>query len=322
MQASTALNETRLPRQVLRRSAAIEARLAAAKSGPEADPADPNAPPAQTAAQPAGPQPGDTPVPADPPEQGVEYWKQRFLSSEGRIKAQARTHREEVDALHQQVSELTEQIRTLQASAPAPKVDLGEFLTPEQVEALGEEQAQLVVETAVKAMRKQVDATIAAAVKPLQDREARQRKDDSESRKRDFVAEIEASIPDYDEVDKSPGWNAWLTQEDPTSGIVRGELLTTHISRANAAGVVRMFKAYKATLPKTPTPPVAAAGSGAGPSGDAPAAPTHGLTRPTPAEITTFYTRCSTKRKGQPGYVTDQERIEFEKRLKLVAAPR
>jgi hypothetical protein len=143
-----------------------------------------------------------------------------------------------------------------------------------------------------------------------------------ESRKRDFVAEIEASIPDYTEVDASPGWHAWLEQEDPASGIVRGELLTTHIRKANAAGAVKMFKAYKASLPKTPAPPVAAAGSGAGPSGDAPPAPLHGLTKLSPAEITAFYTRCSTKRPGQPGYVTDQERMEFEKRLKLVAAPR
>jgi hypothetical protein len=318
MSASTAQNETRLPRAVLRISAATQARIDEqnAKRGTKPDPVDPNAPPAQTATPPADLTPGPQ-VQGDPREQDPTYWKQRFLSTEGRLKAAVAAHREETEAIHQQMSELTEQIRTLQAAAPAPKTELGELLTPEQVETLGEEQAQVVVETVMKAARKQVDTAIAAALKPLQDRETRQRATDVETRKREFVTQLTELVPDYPEVDVSPGWLVWLEQEDPATGHVRQELMNAHITRGNAPAVAKFFNAYKATLPKTPAPPVAAAGSGAGPSGDALPPSTRGLTKPSQAEIREFYKRCSTKRQGQPGYVTDQERVEFEKRLRL-----
>lgn len=326
MQASTAKNETRLPRAVMRISESVQARIDErnAQRGTKLDPVvpDASAQPPQTATPPADLTPGPQVPESDPRESNPVYWKQRFLSTEGRLKAAVATHREETEALHQQVSELTEQIRNLQASAPAPKTDLGELLTPEQVETLGEDQAQVIVETVMKAARKQVDTAIAAAVKPLKDRETRQQTADMEARKREFVEKLTELVPDYPEIDVSPGWLAWLEQEDSASGYVRQELMNGHIAKGNAQAVAKFFNAYKATLPKTPAPPVAAAGSGAGPSGDALPAPTHGLTRPSPAEITAFYTRCSTKRPGQPGYVTDQERMEFEKRLKLVAAPR
>lgn len=326
MQASTAKNETRLPRAVLRISEATQARIDErnAQRGPKPDPVDPNASaqPPQTTTPPVDLAPNAPQVPEDPRESNPVYWKQRFLSTEGRLKAAVSTHRDETEALHQQVSELTEQIRTLQASKPAAKRDLGELLTPEQIETLGEDQAQVIVDTVMTAARKEVDAAIATAVKPLHDATKRQRQTDVETRKRTFIDELIELVPDYPEIDVSQGWIAWLKQEDPASGHVRQELMDGHITKGNASGVAKFFNAYKASLPKTPAPPVTAAGSGAGPSGDAPPAPLHGLTKPTPAEVTAFYTRCSTKRKGQPGYVTDQERVEFDKRLKLFAAPR
>lgn len=321
MSASTAQNETRLPRAVLRISEAVQARIDArdAQRGTKPDPVDPNAPTAQTTTPPADLTPGSQ-VPEDPRESNPVYWKQRFLSTEGRLKAEVAGRRADAEAHHQQVSELTEQIRNLQASAPAPKTDLGELLTPEQVETLGEEQAQVVVETVMKAARKQVDTAIAAAIQPLKDRETRQQATDMEARKRKFVDELLELVPDYPEIDVQPGWLAWLEQEDPATGYVRQELMDGHIARANAPAVAKFFKAYQATLPRTPAPPVAAAGSGAGPSGEAQPNPNMGLTKPTADEIKAYYKRCSTIRKGQPGYVTDQERAEFEKRLKLSAS--
>lgn len=323
MQASTAKNETRLPRAVLRISESVQARIDQrnAERGPKTDPVDPTATaqPPQTATPPADLTPGPQ-VQEDPRESNPVYWKQRFLSTEGRLKAAVAAHREETEALHQRVNELTEQIRTLQASAPAPKTDLGELLTPEQVETLGEEQAQVVVETVMKAARRQVDAAIAAAVQPLQEQSRRQQASDKEARKRQFLDDLIELVPDYSEIDVAPGWLAWLAEVDQATGYVRQDLLDGHIVKGNAQAVAKFFNAYKTTLPKTPAPPVAAAGSGAGPSGDALPNPNMGLTKPTPAEITDYYKRLSTKRKGQPGYVTDQERVEFEKRLKLVAS--
>lgn len=326
MQASPAPNETRLPRAVLRRSAAIQARLDAERE-PKTDPVDPSAPPAQPSTQatpPVEPKPNNAaPVTAtDPRDSDPEYWKQRFRVVEGRLKAREQEHRDAVGGLHQQISELTEQVRTLQANAPAQPTDIGEFLTPEQVEMLGEQEAQTIVETVLKAARKEVKTLVDAELKPLRDANTRQRADTQQDLKQRFLDQLTELVPDYEVVDATDGWKLWLADEDESTEVVRQTILDTHIGKANAAGVAKMFKAYKATLHQIPAPPVAPNGTGAGPSGSPPANQPSALTAPTKQEILDFHKRRATKRKGQPGYVTDQEAIEFEKRLKLLAPRR
>lgn len=130
MQATPALNETRLPRQVLQRSAAIaerqraQAESEAASAAPPAPPAEPSAP-AATTADPTPPQP-----PADPRESDPAYWKQRFKVTEGVLRTEREARTKEALEFNQRITELQDQIRTLQASAPAPDLDMGQFLTP------------------------------------------------------------------------------------------------------------------------------------------------------------------------------------------------
>ena len=75
MQASQATNETRLPRQVLKRSAEIQARLDAERAARE-----PETPPTEGAPTGVTPTPPADPAPpaADPREQDPAYWRHRF----------------------------------------------------------------------------------------------------------------------------------------------------------------------------------------------------------------------------------------------------
>jgi hypothetical protein len=317
MQASTAKNETRLPRAVLRRSQAIEERLKAQRE-PNADPVDPAPPvdPSAVITDPVDPAPQPTPPAppppvADPRESDPAYWKQRFKVTEGVLRHERLERQTEAEGLNQRLTELQEQVRTLQASKPAAKPDIGKFFTPEQVEQLGEDQCEAIVAMAEKTVAAQVKDAIDAEIKPLKERQESEREQDLKARKVAFTDKLGELVPDYTEIDVDEGWLAWLAQDDDTTGWQRQAILDRHIQALNAPKVAKMFEAYRLTLPKTPAPPVAPHGKAAGPSGDPPAQPSRALTPASDAEVRDFHKRAAL------GKVKAAERVEFEARMKL-----
>ena len=304
MQASQPSNETRLPRAVLRRSAEIQARIdeskavPAADAAPAAEPVAPNAPPAPA---------------VDPREGDPAYWKQRFMVTEGVLRKTREEHQTRVQDLRQQLADLQEQVRTLQAkttSSEPETVDLAAYFTPEQISEYGEEQCQVMAKAAQKAARQQAKQIVDAEIAPLKQRQADEQQDLAELRKTTFTSDLAALVPDYAEIDVSPGWLEWLAQEDPATGIVRQVILDTHVKALNAQKVGKMFQAYQATTKhEVPEPPVAPHGSGAtGGGSEVPQmSPAGGY--PTPTEIKDFYKRAAL------GKVKDDERAKFEARL-------
>lgn len=325
MQASASPNEKPLPRQILRRSESIKAHFAAKQAEQKNGPADPNVPPVLPgtpgAATTVDPTPGSTqPVPpTDPRENDIDYWRHRAKVAEGRLRTQKEEHQAATGGLTQQISELTEQVRTLEANVPAAPTDVSEFLTPEQVKLLGAEEAQLIVDTVMRGAQQQVAKLVEAEIKPLRAATAQRHEATQDDVKRQFLTTLTELVPNFETIDVTPEWALWLSEEDENTGLPRQDALDKHIGKADAKRAAQMFKAFEKTLPVPPVPPVAPSGSGAGPSGDPRPNPNAGLTAPTAVEIREYYKRRSTIRKGQPGYVTDQEAITFEKRMKLRA---
>ena len=314
-QASQALNETRLPRAVLRRSAAIQARLDAQKAESEAPVADPNAPPAPPSAEAAPPVATTPPAPAqDPRENDPAYWKQRFNVTAGVLRAERDERAAEAADFNRRIAELEDQIRNLQATAPSASaaVDATTILTQEQIETLGTEEAQAVVDAALKVARETAQKAIEAEVKPLRDARARDAADAQRARDNAFLEKLYELAPDLD--DKDENWLAWLAQEDEATGLQRQAILTQHVAKRDAVKAAKMHAQWKASIaaPAPPAPPVSPSGSGAAPAGLDPRQPTM-LKAPTQAEIKEFYKRASL------GKVTDAQRVEFEARLKLRA---
>lgn len=308
MQASQPTNETRLPRAVLRRSAEIQARIdeskavLAANAAPAADPAAPTEP--------------LTPAPAvDPRESDPAYWKQRFMVTEGVLRKSREDHRAEVQGFRQQLSEVQEQVRTLQAKkadSEPETVELQAYFTPEQIAEYGEEQCQVMAKAAQKAARQQAQQLIDAEIKPLKEQQVTAQQDRAAQQLEAFQDALGAMVPDFREVDVSPGWLEWLAQEDVNTGIPRQNILDTHVHARNALKVGKMFQAYLAsTKHEVPDPPVAPHGSGAtGGSGEVvQLSPAGGF--PSQAEIKDFYKRAAL------GRVKDDERAKFEARMKL-----
>ncbi len=327
MQPSQAPNTLKLPRAVLRRSAAIDARYAPKPADePEPNPADPNAPAATAPAVPvapaADPQP---PAPAgDPRDSDPDYWRQRFQVTEGILRRERTDRRTENEGLHQQMTELQGQVRALQAqSSPTQKIDIAKYFTPEQIELYGAEQCETMAATAERAASTKAEELISAAVQPLKDAQARTATNDAEAKKQAFISKVTELVPDWQIIDVDPGFLAWLAEEDENTGTQRQELLNIHIRNKNAAACGRMFMNWKATQARTPAPPpaprvppVAPSGSGAAP-GDtqaaAPAAPDPGaaMGHPSKEEKKAYFTRSAL------GKVKDAERTAFEARLAL-----
>lgn len=329
MQPNKASNETKLPRAILRRSAAIEARYAP-KLPAEPDnpnPADPTAPAATAPAEPPAPpaEPAIPPAPAgDPRHSDPAYWQQRFQVTQGILESERRERRTAVDELHQQITELQEQLRVLQAQAkPVAKADIAKFFTPEQIALYGEEQCETMAQTAMRAATDTAQTLIDAAVQPLRDQQQRDAANTTAGRKQAFTDKLTELVPDWQTIDKEPGFIAWLSEDDENE-VQRQSVLNIHVGNLNALGCAKMMRVWKATQAAAPAaapaasrvPPMAPSGSGA--SNDVLAAPTAAPSaaggHPTAAEKKAFYTRSAL------GKVKDTERVAFEARLALPRA--
>lgn len=327
--ASQASNEVKLPRAVLRVSKHIEDRLAeqrAAANPPETPPAEtpPQAPVAET---PPAPTPPAPPAPAVDRENDAAYWKHRFQTADGIARAEMRReHAAEVATLNQRITELQEQVRTVQAAAPKPPIDLAKVFKPEEIEKYGEEQCRAMVTAATTAADERMREVLEAEVKPLKDAAKkrdedaiRQQTDAAENAKAKFLADVRVGYPKFDEVDVSPGWIAWLNEMDENTGLPRGEILTAHAARHNAPAVVKMFKTYEA-LTAPPAPPVAPHGGAADGGGmPPPATPAPAGGAPTDAEVREFFKRVALDPQGKK--VSREEKIAFEARMKLRRNP-
>jgi len=245
----------------------------------------------------------------DPRESDPAYWKQRFKVTEGVLRTEREARTAENREFGQRLTELQDQIRTLQASAPAPDLDMGQFLTPEQIDTLGEDEASAIVKAALKVARAEAQKVIDVEIKPLKDQraaEAAATVEDAKTRYKDKLTEL---MPDWLEIDATEGWLAWLAQEDEGSGLQRQAMLDGYIGRADAVRTAKLFQAYKTSI-ALPAPPVAPRGNGAVPNDDLPK-PDHGLTPLQPGEAKMFYSRAAL------GKVTEAERATFEARRKL-----
>lgn len=306
MQAS-ALNETRLPRAVREQSDRLKQQYGGRVTGKNESDLPLDAPGAPISADP-------TPTPAplaevDHRESDPAYWKHRFDVTQGVLRKARLDHQEQVAALTLQISNLNEQLQTAQVAAtPAPKIDLGEFYTPEQIEELGEEQCLANVEIIKRQVKTHLDAALTKEVKPLKDAQENAQKAVAVARQTAFVDALAELVPDFGEIDESPEWLAWLADRND-DGIVRQKILDEHLASADAVRVANMLKTFLKTQQR-PTPPVSPNGTGAAPT----QMPTQGdvLSAPTAAEMKAHYKERSL------GKLKQEDMDRFDRRLKLL----
>lgn len=321
MQSQTNPNDTKLPRAVLRRSAAITARYTPKTDEPEIPAAGAAAPANEPASNPATPaEPAAPAAVVDPRENDPAYWKQRFSVTSGLLARERDDNSTALRGLRQRVSELQGQLEVAQASRPAGEpvaVDVKKFFTDEQIEKYGPEQCETMARAAMTAAHETAKTLVDAAVRPFKEEQQAREEDDKTRDARQFKDRLTELVPDWQSIDSDQRWLDWLAEDDENE-VSRQSILDAHIGRRNATGAAKMFIAWKksvapapaASAAPAPQPPITPSGTGAGggegPAG-APAAP--GAGRPTAAEIKDFYKRAAL------GKVKPDERVAFEARL-------
>ena len=331
--------ETRLPRQIrerLERGKQIMAEFnatngneppIAAEVPPQGEAEPPTPPQAEPSAEPPNPNPNpsesdlqpyrDPALATDPRANDPSYWRHRVSVLQGKLAEERRLADAREAALREKVATLESEVRTLKASATqtAP-VDLTTFLRPEQIEAVGEDQAAAIVQAAVQAASKRVDDSLAQQQAEAQARHAAEAERSQQARQRQFFDELDEAAPNWREINARQDWLTWLGQMDPRTGQLRQAALSTAEARGDAKAVAEVVNTFISTLtPRQPPAVTPPAGPGAPPA-SAPRGPQDkSQIPPTQEEIADYYKRLAINR-GRG--VSEAERAEFEKRLQLL----
>lgn len=329
MQPDQAANTTKLPRAVLRRSAAIDARYAPKPPETDIPPAADAAPAPAPATDPATvvEPPASAPT-VDPREHDPAYWKQRFTVTSGILAHKRDEYETGMRNLNRQLTEAQEKLRLSQAKTPAPavKVDLAKFFTDEQIEKYGAEQCETMAAAATAAAHETAQGLIEAAVQPFKEDREQRIEQEATRRKQEFDDKLSEQVPNWRTLDVDPRWREWLSEDDE-HGVQRQSILDIHIGNRNAVQVGRMFRNWEKTVappaipappaPPLPKPTITPNGSGAAAEA-APPVNANAVAKgaPSGADVKDYFKRSAL------GKVKAEERIEFEARLALRHPPR
>lgn len=242
-------------------------------------PPPPAAPPVAPAAA-APPVPPVAPVAAPPPS--TEDWQHKFQVLQGKYNA-------EVPRLHQANRDLQVQMQTQggqltqmqallaqmgQQAQPAVQPPRS-LVTPDEIKAYGADLTDFVGRVAQQAVLPQVSQEIDRRIQPVAQRAeqgvqavasvAQRQQQTSEDQ---LYTRLDGMLPNWEQVNESPAFHNWLSQEDPLSGQIRGAMLALAFQNGNAPRVAGFFNGFlKENAALSPA-------SGSTPTAPAPAAAT------------------------------------------------
>jgi hypothetical protein len=239
-----------LPKQVQQALEAADAQLLAMNGEPPAQQA--TAQPVATA--PAEPVQQPTQQPqfveqqprTEPTPQQVENWEQKYKTLQG-------IHNRHVGDLKARIDQLEAHIHAMQA-APAQTVTPVAEVNPQDEEAFGSDLVGMVrrtAETMYGGTASQFEGRLAQLERALQGQAQVVAKTADEV----FIEGVRKEIPDFDTVNTSPEFLAWLAEEDDVYGMPRQTALTQAGNTRDLARVVKVFRAFLGTgaaAPKTP----------------------------------------------------------------------
>jgi hypothetical protein len=110
------------------------------------------------------------------------------------------------------------------------------FLTQDDVQNYGGDLVDFAQRAAAHAM--------APHLQDLQQQNAELKNRLDQQTRRDLNATLDAQLPNWRDIDSSPGWRQWLAQPDPLSGIERQRLLNDAIQRGHSSRVLGFFNGF------------------------------------------------------------------------------
>ena len=231
----------KIPDAVLRAAAAAdEAQKKFLESeGKAVDEPTPPAPPAPT---PPPPPPAEArAAPKDEPQPGSDEWKQRYEQLQGRLGRQ----QGDLRALSDQVANLTRALEVERASkAPPPKQEpYAKLVTDEERTDYGEDFLDVVKRAAreeFEPVKRQLEHENAALKAQLTGFGAQV---EAMSEQEMFQA-TERAYPNWDALNRSDPWKAWLAMPDPFDGQRRLDKIQRQWGLRNVSSVLNFVRAF------------------------------------------------------------------------------
>lgn len=305
-----------LPEQV-RLQAERANELMAQSTQPPGEPTAPEAAaPAPQVEPPAPAAPAEPTPPAPPAPAPVENWEHKYRTLQGVVAAQKRDYDSRIAALESKIA--------APAPAPAPAPALQARVTDQDVETYGTEMLDLIGRKATEIAEQMVSEQMAKLAPQLE--QTRAQVDNVTQRvyanaEQEFYGELAKVVTDWEAVNASDKFKAWLAADDPFSGVQRQALLETAASKLDHLRVATFFTAFKAeaglTAPApapvpapTPSPSPRPVGTATAPAHTEPAV---GVSR---TQIGAHYRRSAT----DPTYRASAEAKAFEVRMQQALA--
>jgi hypothetical protein len=199
------------------------------------------------------------PTPAPTPPQDTTDWKNKALTLEGMLRAQVPELKTRNTLLESQIAQLQAQVEAMKTAAarppePPPKATVD----PRDVEAFGESMMDMVqryVTGAVadaEAKMAGMSGSIEARLQALENmvNTVGQRTDDTLETQ--FWSHLQRLVPEYESINDSQGWQAWLSEVDTLTGVQRQVALSAAQKARNAERVAAIFNLYLKSLPPSP----------------------------------------------------------------------
>lgn len=316
-----------LPRNVQAQVDAADALLAAANPAPEnvsAAPAledlaklqAPNpelSPPVPTT--PAASAPAET-APTPPPPAQHDVWEQKYKTLQGLFN-------KEVPALQQQVRELAQtgqqnaqQLEALRQAQQAPAEPKKPEVDSRDVESFGSDLVDMVQRVTQKQLwdvTQKLDAVVATLdqrFKQIEHEVQGTTQSVAITAEESFFNRLTKQVPNWEAINASDAFLAWLGVEDPVYGAPRQTGLDAAQRSLNADRAAAVFRAFEATQTATPTPKPNALDKQVSPRAVATPEPTAQTEAPmlTQKQITDFYGDVS--RGKYRGRDVEAQRIE------------
>jgi hypothetical protein len=220
-----------------------------------AEPVPPIPVPVVTASEPQSPvQQQVQPVQPQPPHD--DSWEQRYRTLQG-------IHNKQVGELKDRLEQLAAQHQQLleRLNAPAPVAQPQPVaVNPQDAETFGEDLVRMIQRTTEQVLgpvANSVEQRLAQLEQNLQgtNKVVAQTADDT------FFAQLREQVPDFDRINTSEPFLAWLAEEDDLTGNQRQAALTAAGNARNLRGVVRVFNAFLASQGHQPQPSTPASGA-------------------------------------------------------------
>lgn len=192
-------------------------------------------PPAQPQAQPeVPPQPQPTP-------QGEDTWEQRYRTLQGIHNRQIGDLKEKLDKLSADHQHLLDRLNTPSPPAAQPQPT---SVSQADAETFGEDLVRMIQRTAEQTLgpvAQSVEQRLATLEQSLQgtNKVVAQTADEA------FFAALREQVPDFDQINTSDPFLAWLAEEDDLSGNQRQAALTAAGNARDLKRVVKVFNTFK-----------------------------------------------------------------------------